>query len=94
MANQFDGSRYILDTGGATPITTLPRKVKSISWQGTGLTAGTSVCTLTDPVTAKTIRSFLATGTTVDRVELIEDWWPNGFTLTTLSGGVLIVELL
>lgn len=92
MANIFDGSRYILDTAGV--ITALPRRVKSISWNGTGLTAGTSKVTLTDAVTGDLIREFFATGTTVDRVELIEDEWPHGFTLTTISGGKLIVELL
>ncbi len=93
MANLFDGMRYDLDTASATAVTTAAIYVKSVAWEGTGMTAGTTALLIKDPVSSLPLVSSLATGTTVVEYRDIEDWWPRGFTLLTLGAGKVQVQL-
>ena len=91
MANAFDGQQWNIDTAGV--IIFEPVNVKSVEWQGTGLTAGTDELIILDPVTGIALYRSKATGTTVVEYRLIEQWWYNGFEVDTLDGGELIVRL-
>lgn len=92
MANVFSGDRYNIDTVGFS--VTNSRKIKSVAWDGTGLTAGTDRWRIIDPVDSHVLAESRATGTTVVEHRLIESWWENGFTVDILDGGLLVIELM
>ncbi len=84
MANALKGKIWTLDTAAA--VTTDPCYVKKIRWDADTVTAGDDV-SITDPVTTGVLWDTTAPVTNNHNEEaLVEEWWPNGFTLTALGG--------
>lgn len=92
MANAFVQNRWILDTAGVTMVTTENLYVKRIRWDGTGLTAGTSIMSIQDAAGQPLWESRATAATTVES-NLVERWWYGGFKIPILAGGVVIIEL-
>lgn len=93
MANVCVHDRWILDTVNANLVTSEDMYVKRIRWDGTGLTAGTSLVSITDAAD-KVIWESRATAASVVESDLIERWWHGGFKLPTIAGGIVVIELM
>ena len=94
MANAFYGDRWVIDTPSATPVTLQSVFVKHVRWQGQNLTGvgGAPEAKITDNG-AKTRWHKYALGVIAAFDDQIENWWYDGFTVPTLDGGELIIDL-
>jgi hypothetical protein len=89
MANTLTGRMWVLDTAEA--VTTEAVKVKSIRWVSESASAGHNV--VISDSDGKVLWEATAPGANQGESEIIENWWKNGFTLTTLDSGKVYVAI-
>ena len=90
MANTLTGRTWRLDTVGA--VTTTPTYVKSIKWI-LAAGAGAEVARIVDPTNGAVLFEDVCAGLNFSTQELLETWWNNGFTLSVLGGGYILLEI-
>ena len=92
MANAFYGDRWVIDTAGL--ITSQSIFVKHVRWTGDAVVgpSGAAEAKITDNA-GQTRWDKRAMAATVAYDDQIENWWYEGFTVSTLDGGTLIIDL-
>lgn len=90
MANTLTGRSWRIDVTGA--VATTPHYVKSVKWVNEAGVAGANA-KITDPKNGATLYEDVCAGANFASSELVETWWSNGFTITTLDSGFLLIEL-
>lgn len=67
--------------------------VKSWRWVGDAIAAGDDL-SITDPVTGEVLVETVASGADYAEEALVERWWRNGATVTTMSAGTFYLHYL
>ena len=93
MANAFHAQEkvWVIDTADSTGILDVKAKVKKVRWVG-ATTAGHQAI-IKDSGNNETIWESVASGANFIDSDLIESWWPRGFTVPTLDSGTLYIYL-
>lgn len=91
MANAFNGmnNQWEVDTAASTIVQEGNLRVKSVAW--VGATSGHS-CVIKG-ANGKVLLSMTAPATNAEMFRLVEDWWEDGFAVTTLGSGKVYVNL-
>lgn len=90
MANSLTKSPLIVDTAGASMVTTKNLTIKAIRWVGATTAAHTAVI---QDVDGRVIWSASATGNGYDEESLISLKVTGGFKVPTLGSGILYLYL-
>lgn len=88
MANDLDHNPWVLDTPATITLDLF--HVKTIRWVSTAAAAGDQ-CLITDPAGTNKLWDSRASGANFVDDSILEEVWPNGFRLLTLTSGLLYV---
>lgn len=62
------------------------------SWRWVDATTADHDLVVTDPVSGENLIEAVAVGADYTEGQLVERWWNNGFTVTTIDSGTLYVQ--